>query len=166
MVKTEMEKSLEGEGMVGEFDTRDRCGWPEGSGSWYEIESVLMVKGGATRGVEFGGEASKRLLRGEDSGEGETEEVEQDDVEEAEEDEVDEMRLCWVEEEEIPVLCKGCVCWCCAMSDDRLEWHMLQAVDPIWHLWHFSLTNPRRQPGLPLEHLDVVMVCGCVYMGI
>lgn len=24
--KTEMEKSLEGEGMVGEFDTRDRCG--------------------------------------------------------------------------------------------------------------------------------------------
>lgn len=72
-----------------------------------------MTKGGATRGVEFGGQVSKRLLRGEDSGEGETEEVEQDEVEEEEEvDEVEEMRLCWVEEEEIPALCKGCACWC------------------------------------------------------
>lgn len=43
---------------------------------------------------------------------------------------------------------------------------MLQAVDPIWHLWHFSLTNPRRQPGLPLEHLDTVMVYECLYVGI
>lgn len=126
----------------------------------------MTVKGTAARGLEFGEEVStETLLRGEESGEG-AEDVEQDEVDEEEEEveEEEEKRLCWQEEEEgeVPVVCEGCEC--CATREDRLVWHILQAVDPIWHLWHFSLTNPRRQPGLPLEHLEVVIVyVGIVY---
>lgn len=37
--------SLAGIGEMGEDETRDFCGWPEGKGSWYEIEKVLIVMG-------------------------------------------------------------------------------------------------------------------------